>query len=229
MKGQPKQPSANDFIEFSLYGGDHQTHPVYKWLSARRSYQDAERKFSRSDHYKSLRPESLRLDHVMLQKLPMQPGLQQTELLDFAQKVSYCFGHYYAERDRPVWRGSSSRERKAAGKTYQSALDWSCKGFGPYVEEDRRRLEELLQSARDYVLGKHLIPAFRLKGGNTRQIAMLIRELAAILNIRFNLQPPLLSSIIKDLCGVTGERIGSKTVQRNIRATKPHHADRTDP
>lgn len=45
-----KQPTSNEFIDFSLYDGDRLGHPVYKWLLAQPSYNKALRSLKYKGH-----------------------------------------------------------------------------------------------------------------------------------------------------------------------------------
>lgn len=175
MNQATRQPSANEFIEFSLYGGDQQDHPVYKWLLVQPSYSKALR----------------RLKH-------------KGQDLDFAQRVSYCIGRYLKALASDAWKHSSRRRRIAATRDYQKVLRWCRSGFGPYAEDDREHLARLLTAASDYLLGKHLSPGFRIKDGEHRSVGMLVRELVVFLD-PFDFPSRSLSPVIADLVSIVAE------------------------
>jgi len=118
-----------------------------------------------------------------------------------------------------VWKATSARDRAAAASDYGRALDWCRGGFGPYAQEDREKLEGLLATARDYMLGKHLSPGFRFKGGRWRPVGMLIRELVVFLDI-FDFPSRSLNPVITDLVSIVADDVDVRTVQRHVNAYK---------
>lgn len=225
-KHQLKQPTAVDLIDFSLCGRGAFDHSVYKWLLKDTSFRQAASKVSRSGYFQSLRPGNM-LKLANAGEIMVEPGLHAVELLTFAQRVSYCLGHYYKAKVSPVWKGSASRRRESAARAYKLALRFVNSGFGPYAEEDQRKLVELLSTAQDYICGKHLSTGFRLKGGAARPVGILIRELVIYLDY-FNLRPPLLTSIVTDLVSIVEPEVNERTVQRHIKGLLRHLTTPTD-
>jgi len=178
-----KRPTPNEFIDFSLCGSNLQGHLVYRWLLAQPSYGEALR----------------RLKH-------------KGQDLDFAQRVSGCFGRFFAGRKISE---ASTKKLAAAAKDYGAALKWCQSGFGPYAEDDRDRLEKLLAGVRDYMLGKHVASGFQLKSGVHRSVGILVRELVVYLDI-FDIPSRALNSTIVDLVSIVAN-VDTRTVERHVK------------
>ena len=205
-KLQAQRPKWAEFIEFRLCASGAFDHAVYKWLRGQAAFQRAQGKFCRLKTGKA-------------DCAAIEPGSEADQaLLEFAQRVSYCFGHFLNETASHIWTGPA-KARKDAARDYSRMLSHLEKGFGPYDQESRDQLKQLLIAARDYLLGKHLSSGFRLKGGSAQTAGILIRELTAHLEY-FELPQALLTSIIIDLVDLAGEIVDPKTVQRHVKAVR---------
>lgn len=208
-KLQTQRPKPEEFIDFRLCGDGTHEHRVYQWLRGQSAFQRAQGKFCR---LKTGKAASAGIEH----------GSQADQaLLEFAQHIAYCLGHYFDESTSKVWTGPG-RDRLRAAREYDAALRWLKKGFGPYDRESKEQLGELLRSGRKYLLAKHVSAGFRLKGGAYRPVGMLIRELAVHLKY-FDIPRATLTDIILDLVDlvdVTEALASRKTVERHVKAVQ---------
>jgi hypothetical protein len=215
LDSSPRRPDPHSFIDFRLCKHDPRSHPAFAWMLRNADYRKAEATFKASAYYVGMAPgKKLAVESGTV---IAQPGMQEIALVEFAQRISYCLGHFFEESASDVWAGSH-RNRQRAARDYGTALRWLQKGYGPYGRDSKAELAQLLTATSEYLRGLHLSKGMRIKGGSTRTAGVFIRELAVYLQY-FDLSERAANSIVSDVLILAGApAIDPKTIGRHVKA-----------